>query len=430
MTRGLTTWMVLVANAALAQTLVPFSDQTAGVAGRVLGDPAIVTTPGAEAVVGTDTMVGGAWAWYLPLDGGVPAQTLNLGAAGPPRGADFRRFAALGDYTVVPAAVSGRILAFHPDAGADGGPLLYDTSDPGFVFSVPTSVALADKVQVDAANQPTMFITDNGLRIQVFSLQVDAQGRFGGVVGPTINLMYTAEGLVSDDRKAVLYAAAPTGGLFAIDENTYAVSPLDTNTTSGGNLQGQPAGLAFYPLSDGGGLLLAAVPARDSVAVYAVTSNTTASFVGRFGVGFPGATSPVVRSSHFIDVTPYPMPGFPRGLLVIADPLAANGANYKLVGWQDVASLVGLPVEVASFDGGAPPSDAGVQDGGVDGGTTDGGLSDGGAGGGGGGSHLGPGTPGEDPVPPKCGCAGGSATILFPGVLLLLALFPRRRRTT
>lgn len=415
MTRGLTTFMVLLSSAAFAQ-LVPYTDETTGVGGRTLGDPAIITTPGAEAVVATDSMVGGAWAWYLPLDGGTP-QSLTVG---PVRGADFRRFAKIGDYTVIPAFTAGRFYAFHPDGGA-AGPQLYECSASTFVLGTPTAVALADRPSADATPVPTVYAADTTNQVKVFSAQLDVLGHFTGTVAPSIVLSFAPEGLVSDDRHGVLYVSTPVGGLFAADETTQFVSNLDTNTGPTGNLKGQPAGLAFYPLQDGGGLLLAAVPSHDDVAVYAITSGTSATYVGRFGVGLPGPAGPVVRAAHFLDVTPHALPGFPRGLLVIADQSTSASPNYKLVPWERVAAAVGLPVEVVTFDAGAS----------ADGGATDGGVPDGGTGGGAGGSggHIGPTGPGEDP-PPRCGCAGGPAFLLFPGVLLLLARFPRRRRTT
>jgi hypothetical protein len=112
-----------------------------------------------------------------------------------------------------------------------------------------------------------------------------------------------------------------------------------------------------------------------------------------------------------LDLTPFRLTGYPKGLLVVHDGLTAN---YKYVSLADLAANLvtstGSPLPIGLPP--APPSDAGT-DAGVDGGT-DGG-SKGGKGGLGG--IIG------DP-PPTCGCSAG------PGSALLLAawLVARRRR--
>ncbi len=210
----------------------------------------------------------------------------------------------------------------------------------------------------------------------------------------------------------------------------------------GGQVGSAPRGLALYPQSDGGALLLAADHTGGRIVVFDHRGAFISSFNVVAGGGITGITQP-----DGLAVVPGPVGSFTNGVLAVVDP--ANGAgvnpNVKLINWAGAAqaSTPPLPVD-PSFDiralphggpidgggggggGGGCPTDGGA-DGGDGGSTCDGGG--GGAGGGGGSGGAGgsgtiPSGSGGTPEP-RCGCSADGA-LWGLGGLMLLAVWRKR----
>lgn len=407
----------LTGLAAAAQ--VPFVAETTPIPTATAGDVAIVWEKGRAApplVVGCDPLQNGLYVYAT--DGGL-VQVLPYGATG---GVDSRTGLAFGNAPATLVAASASISqAVVFGAPGDGG-LVDVTATP---VAVPTVAALTMHHSPDGGLE--VIADDSAGTLHRVAVEEDGTGLVQGAQTATITLPGVPSGLVVDDRSGTLYAAIPAQGVFRVDLAQGSVDPLVT--LDGGFFGGLIGGLTFYPLYDGGGLLLTTVPPTDEVVVHELAGSTQATYVTRFRVE---SGTRVVRAPQHVDVVANRLTGFDAGLFVIHD---TSTANYKLVPWELLATstAVPLPIEVPE-DLGLPRPDAGV-DGGtdageiIDAGPGDGGTSDGGAGGGGGsGGSTGP--PARPLEPTGCGCTAVDPGLLFPGLLGLVILDAIRRRRT
>lgn len=402
---------VVLLGAVAAPAQVPFVAETTAIPTATAGDLAIVPAP-EPLIAAADPLQNGLYVYAT--DGGL-RQVVPYGAL---RGVDCRTglaFATAPSSIVAAGAAVTQSVVFG--APGDGG--LTDVTSG--TTAVPTVAALALYRPPDGGLE--VIADDSAGTLRRLTVEDDLSGALRGVAAGTIALPGVPSGLVVDDRTATLYAAVPSLGVFRVDlaqGQVNSLVPMD-----GGGFGSLVGGLTFYPLFDGGGLLLTTVPASDEVTVHELAGPNQAVYVTRFRVEV-GAR--VVRAPQHVDVVANRLDGFDAGLFVIHD---TSAANYKLVPWELLAqnTPVPLPVNVPEdfvvADAGA--SDAGTADGGA----ADGGIIDGGSGGGtgGGSSGTGAGPPARPLEPTGCGCTGVS-TALFPALWGLWILNRSRRRRT
>jgi uncharacterized protein (TIGR03382 family) len=417
MSRRLLTCGVLIV-AAVARAQVPWVAETTSIPTATAGDLAIVWDRGGSEplVAASDPLQNGLYVYRL--DGGL-AQVVPYGAM---RGVDSRTGLALpyapGTILAAAAFVTQQVVFGAPLDGGGLGDITSTTTQS------PTPYAPRD-------GGLELYVDNNAGTVRRFVVEDDGVGKVSGTEAGMITMPGLPSALVVDDRTGVLYAAIPSQGVFRVA--LPAGSPSNVIPMDGGGFNGLVGGLTFYPLADGGGLLITTVPANDEVTVHALTGASRATFQTRFTVSIGPQ---VVRSPQHVDVVPHRLPGFDAGLFVIHD---FAQANYKLVPWESVATgqPVPLPIEVPedllAVDAG---SDAGAADAGKDGGerfdsgVSDGGASDGGARDGGTSGGGGGGPPAQPVESTGCGCSGVDPFI-FPALagLWILARSRRRRMT-
>jgi myo-inositol-hexaphosphate 3-phosphohydrolase len=249
--------------------------------------------------------------------------------------------------------------------------------------------------------------------IEHFTLSAVVDGGVTFTALTPITVPEPPAGLAVDDRTGRLYVSLQTMGVFTVDRsgNSSFLISIDA-----GHLGSVIGGIDLFLVADGGTLVFTASPSEVALEVHSV-SGSLATFRTALQIGMTDG-GPQLGQPHHLDVYERPVPGFPKGVLIVQDELTAN---YKLVSLAAVDAVFPLPDPW--IPGGAPATlDSGVDagaDGGSDGGSPgDGGIVDGGAPGadGGGGRPPGP-APGVEPAP-TCGCTGGPFAAL-PALLLL-----------
>lgn len=405
--------VLLTGLAAAAQ--VPFVAETTPIPTATAGDVAIVWETGGTApplIVGCDPLQNGLYAYAI--DGGLQ-QVVPYGAMGSVDSRTGLSFANAPSTLVAASASVAQSVVFG--APRDGG-LVDVTAMP---VLVPTAAALTMHLSPDGGLE--VIADDSAGTLHRVAVGEDGTGLVQGTETGTIALPGVPSALVVDDRTGTLYAAIPSQGVFRVDLGQGTVDPLVT--LDAGFFGGLIGGVTFYPLYDGGGLLLTTVPPSDEVVVHELSGVTQATYVTRFRVE---SGSRVVRTPRYIDVVANRLADFDGGLFVIQDTAEAN---YKLVPWELLAmsTPVPLPIEVPED---RPPADAGTDGGAtVDAGSPDGGVSDGGTGGGAGGGSGGSTGPPARPLESNgCGCTAVDPGLLFPGLLGLAILDAIRRRRT
>ena len=459
MSKPVLTVAVLWASLSLAQ--VPSSGQTPVIPSTGVGDVALfinVGNPQASRVIGTDSIQNGLFSFTL--DGGT-AEYLSLG---PMRGVDAKsalRFRTAPKSLLLASAVNVGLYLYSLN---DAGVLVDARARP---INLPGVGAVALDSMPDGGLEAWLDVGTSTLRRIAFFEDPTDPTQLDWVELTTLTLPRSVSGLVVDSRNRRLYASISVDGIYGwrIDGPD---APALLEGLDGGSLRATPSGLALYPLTDGGAVMLVATAPRDEFVAYQVT-NAGLKGLTSFQVS---AGNQLVRGSRYVDVSGVPTPEYPLGVVVMADQNSTTGANYKLVRWDTLADSTDpkLPVNDAgsALDasvvrdsgvvviGNCPDElDAGTPDGGFnDGGASDaglisdGGLADAGPDAGGldagrrpctrdAGSGPGPGPgPGSggggvDPDPPPKGCCvGGPMSAIFPGSFLLLWTLSFRRRKT
>lgn len=143
------------------------------------------------------------------------------------------------------------------------------------------------------------------------------------------------EGCVANDQTNVLYVGEEATGIWKLDARPEVSADLTSvDTVANGNLVADVEGLALYHGSDTT-YLVASSQGDNSFAVYdAANDKYQFSFHVVGNESIDGASE-----TDGLAITHHPLPGFPKGLLVVQDGvnlLPKEKQNFKLVSWQDV----------------------------------------------------------------------------------------------
>ena len=388
MKRVLLAQLLLFACSATAQR-VPWTLETTRIATNQAGDPAFMSVPGAELIIGTDTAALGVYVWR-------PGEAPTVVPTGIVTSADAR-----GSVLVVASLATNSLRVFQAsDAG-----LTEFTPPQNFNVASPRHVALARRL--DGGFE--VVVDTSSSVLEQYAMRM-ANGGVDFTLLRTINVAEAPSGIAVDDRSGRLYVAQPSLGIMTVDSSgtrDFLVS-IDA-----GQLGAAVGGIELFLAASGTALVLSAAPNEGELKVHGLDGR----FLATIQFANPDGGPATLRPNSF-DVFEQPTPTFPRGVLVVQDELMAN---YKLVDLAAVDAVFPLPAPFLPGTGTPGTLDGGS---GTDAGVTDGGSSTA-IGGGGGVSDTRP-APSVVPMAPSCGCTGGPFALLPALILLWCIRRPRR----
>lgn len=192
---------------------------------------------------------------------------------------------------------------------------------------------------------PLVAVTYKDGTIEFWALtQLD--GELTGVLTRRETLRSQPEGCVFDEHHGRIYVGEEGRGIWSVDleDETLGAQPVDMISDRNG-LAGDVEGLTLWRGADGAGWLVASAQGADRFVVYDRAPPNAPR--GVFSIA-DNAAAGIDGVSHTdgLDVVSAPLPGFPRGLLVVQDdanPVETAPQNFKLVSWADVEAALGLP---------------------------------------------------------------------------------------
>lgn len=386
--RRLLALLVACASLAASADVVPWRARTPSVLSTQAGDPAVFAAAGAEPLlVGTDTVMG---LELYTLDGGL----LAADALGAMRAAD-----AHGELLVGTVFVLQQLRAF---SRVDGG--VADALEA--VTNVPTPGPIA--VAPAPLGGYEVWVDDSATSLRRFALSEGDAGLWVADPLDALTVGTPTAGLAVDERTNRVYASIPARGVMALDDaGARYVLSIDAGT-----LGPTVGGVELLPLASGGVLLFTTSPATAQVMVHELSPSEAVTVHGAFEVGDGDGGAGRVQLPEHLEVFGAPLPGYPRGVLVLHDGVQAN---YSVAALEDVAAAFSPPLPIGGGGGGGG---AGGGGGGAGGGSAAGG----GGGSGGGVTDGGTGNPrpipGGPPPPSGCGC-GALPIVTLPAFLLL-----------
>jgi 3-phytase len=146
------------------------------------------------------------------------------------------------------------------------------------------------------------------------------------------------EGCVFDDRTGEVFLAQEEVGIWRLAAGAAVDAKVMLHPIDDKALVADVEGLTIHVQGEDGGFLVASSQGDSAYAVFALPDGR---YVGRFVV-VDGAVDGTSETDG-LDATSRPLPGFPRGLLVIQDDEDDQGGqNFKLVDWADIAAALAL----------------------------------------------------------------------------------------
>jgi myo-inositol-hexaphosphate 3-phosphohydrolase len=302
-------------------------------------------------------------------------------------------------------------LAVSSGSTRDGGGalLVLGSPDAGF-FQVIASVGIqpGPTALTSLSDAGALVVVGHGQALQRVRIHPDDAGHIQATNAGALRVSSAVTGVLGVESRRSVFVAT-SAGLFELNVDDGGTSTLVSTPNADDSL----AGMAWYPLSDGGALMIAAVPARDRFRIYRHVATQLVE-VGEFVVTGPNGDD-VVRKSAWVDVTSSSFATtdagsapFRFGALAVGELSADAGGRIRWVDWATLAQSFTPPLPIEGI---------GARAGGAGGGTA--------AGPAGGGGRAGGGVPEE---PPTGCCSNAPASSAIPGLLFLWWLARVTRR--
>jgi hypothetical protein len=396
---------VVLSVAVLAQAQARFTETVPRLPSGTAGDLKFILAPAGPFFVTGDPLMNGVYAF--PFDGG--ASSSSFSGFVPSLDARENVVAAVNPST-------GFIQFFRvgvEDAGLAGAGQVQT--------GAPALVAFHKK-----SASTDVLVSNGNTQITRYELVEDG-GVFTGSQLTSFVLPSVPQYIAVDDRTGLLYFTT-LRGIYSFDPATTQLQEYES--IDAGNMGGSPFGIALYPVSDGGLILIAAIPNIAPTGESALAIFENGNFYQRFSVQPNDGGTQKVLGIKRVSVSQNAFPGFPFGVLSASDGVLGE---HKLVPWNSLATIQNPPLAIETKSGST--ADAGKPDAGTgDGGVKDGGMSTGTGGGTGngfipqpsggrGGGSAGGG--GDQPM--SCGCTLSTESSILVGVLMSLLLKKRRK---
>jgi len=162
----------------------------------------------------------------------------------------------------------------------------------------------------------------------------------------TLKLGTQTEGMVADDETGNLYIGEEVAGIWNFDaepdgstEGKFIVKSSEENA----NIKYDVEGLAIYSTDSVNGYLVASSQGNYSYAVFERQGDN--KYLGSFRI--TEGTVDAVEETDGLDISNVPLPGFPKGILVVQDGFNYDGKkkksqNFKIISWEEIEKTLNL----------------------------------------------------------------------------------------
>ena len=164
----------------------------------------------------------------------------------------------------------------------------------------------------------------------------------------TVKLATQLEGCVFDDEQKILFVGEENHGLWAVDLGTGATTLID-KVGSGSGLIADVEGVSLWRGANGDGFIVVSAQSKDRYIVYDRKAPHALKGVISVAPSLDGSVDGVSHTDG-LDVNSSPLPGFPKGILVVQDdanPTSEVDQNFKIVDWREVEKALAAAATAA-----------------------------------------------------------------------------------
>jgi 3-phytase len=301
-------------------------------------DPAIWIHPTLHEksfIIGTDKK-GGLSTYDLT------GKELNYYAVGDMNNCDLRTGFSLNGDTIDILAASNRTMQSVS---------LFSVKENGVLDSIHSRIiksAMTDEVyglcMYKSKKTGLFYVFVNGKSGEVEQYELfAAENKVDAKLVRTLKLGTQTEGMVADDETGNLYIGEEVAGIWKFDaepdgstEGKFIAKSSEENA----NIKYDVEGLAIYSTDSVNGYLVASSQGNYSYAVFERQGDN--KYLGSFRI--TEGTVDAVEETDGLDISNVPLPGFPKGILVVQDGFNYDGKkkksqNYKYISWDEVENL-------------------------------------------------------------------------------------------
>lgn len=192
-------------------------------------------------------------------------------------------------------------------------------------------------------------VTHKGGEVDLYRVDSMAPSAIAATHLQTIPMGGQLEGCAFDEANMTLFVGEEEAGITRFDlkgapqQLQLGASRRVDTLGSGNGLAMDVEGLSVYPTSAQGGYLVVSSQGNNTFALYDRQSD---EFLGRFRISDrTDGSIDGAQETDGLDVIARPLPGFPKGILVVQDgfnkPQGQN-QNFKIVDWRDVEAALKL----------------------------------------------------------------------------------------
>lgn len=194
-------------------------------------------------------------------------------------------------------------------------------------------------------DNPVAAVTYKNGTVQLWGFATDRANRPAAMLLRTAKLASQLEGCVFDDEAKRLFIGEEAYGIWSLDLADPESTPIRVDAIADGNgLVEDTEGLSLWLGKNGDGYLIASAQAANRFVIYDRQPPHAPRGIITITASEDGSIDAVTHTDG-LDVTSAPLPGFPRGLLVVQDdgnPAPEQDQNFKLVDWATIAAALEL----------------------------------------------------------------------------------------
>jgi 3-phytase len=187
-----------------------------------------------------------------------------------------------------------------------------------------------------------VFVNSKAGEVEQWEL-IAVENRIDAKLVRSFELGTQTEGMVADDETGVLYIGEELAGVWKFDaepDGLIAGVPIANSSEENPNIKYDIEGLAIYPTDSINGYLIVSSQGNYSYALFERQGENR--YLGSFRIGEGEIDG--VEETDGLDVSNVPLPGFPKGILVVQDGFNYDGnrkisQNYKIIDWQLIEAL-------------------------------------------------------------------------------------------
>ncbi|MEQ9315222.1 MAG: phytase [Henriciella sp.] len=153
------------------------------------------------------------------------------------------------------------------------------------------------------------------------------------------------EGCVFDETNGQIFVGEEEHGVWKLDLNDLTAAPVSVDTIAAANgLVADVEGMDIWEGENGEGYLVVSAQAADRFVVYDLKAPHAPRGIFTVTANADGSVDAVSHTDG-LDVNSTPLPGFPRGVLIVQDDANPNpevDQNFKVVDWAVIEAALGL----------------------------------------------------------------------------------------